>query len=86
MSATHMRERRRKEKHVMTIPGFTAEASVYQLRRTYNSVALSVTPNLQHYVSPQQQGLFGLSPWFRRTPDCGPDGILICNRFGCWCA
>jgi len=31
MSATHMRE--------MTIPGFTAEASVYQVRRTYNLVA-----------------------------------------------
>jgi len=46
MSATHMRE--------MTIPGFTAEASVYQVRRTYNLVAGHRSQLYAQKIVPQQ--------------------------------
>jgi hypothetical protein len=74
--------------NTMNIPGFTAEASLLRKSERYRRAAgnLSTTDNRRHGVSPQQ-GFSGLGdPRFRRIPDCGPDGILICFPWGCFCA
>jgi hypothetical protein len=70
-------------------PGFTAEASLYKTGEHYRigRTGILAAPRLPQTISPQV-GVFSLDTLgWRRIPNCGPDGILICYpRGGCWCA
>jgi hypothetical protein len=72
----------------MNMPIFTAEASLYERGVTHRKVAkdLSPLPGIRDPILPQH-GFSDLNDFGpSRIPDCGPDGILICFRHGCFCA
>jgi hypothetical protein len=70
----------------MNIPGFTAEASLYNTSVDFRQREGSLAQlNLLQAVSPQM-GLYGFDTFgLLRVPRCPPGSVLICIHGHCFC-